>query len=138
MDKRRSGGPGARFVTFGRDLDQMLRTDGQQIILRRTVGTTNRASVDCTCWASVRGYQPQELAGAVIQGDSAVVISGSDIIAAQWPGGEPITSPPTGTDPRVPRAGDFVIIQGKTRAIVSAAPIYVGDDLVRVNIQARG
>lgn len=125
-------------MTFGRDLDQMLRSDGQQVILRRMVGTTNRASVDCTCWASVRGYQPQELAGAVIQGDSAVVISGTDIIAAQWPGGEPITSPPTGTDPRVPRAGDFVIIQGRIRAIVSAAPIYVGNDLVRVNIQARG
>jgi len=125
-------------VTFRRDLDQMLRSDGQQITLRRMVGTTNRAAVDCTCWASVRGYQPQELAGSVIQGDSEVVISGTDIDAAQWPGGEPITSPPSTLDPRVPRAGDFVIIQGRPRAIISAAPIYVGDDLVRVNIQARG
>jgi hypothetical protein len=125
-------------MTFARDLDQMLRSDGQQVTLRRMVGTTNRVPVDCTCWASVRGYQPQELAGAVIQGDSHVVLSGTDIIAAQWPGGEPITSPPTALDPRVPRTGDFLVIEGRTRAIVSAAPIYVGDDLVRVDIQARG
>ena len=125
-------------MTFRRDLDQMLREDGQQIVLRRMVGTANRIAVDCTCWASVRGYQPHELAGAVIQGDSEVVISATDIIAAQWPGGEPITSPPSATDPRVPRAGDQLVIQGRIRAIVSAAPIYVAGELVRVNIQARG
>ena len=125
-------------MTFARDIDQMLRSDGQQIILRRTVGTTNRTSVDCTCWAFVRGYARDDMVGAVVQGDSHVIISTTDIIRAQWPGGQPIASPPSSTDPRVPRAGDVLIIQGRTRTVVEASPLYIGADLVRIDIQARG
>lgn len=125
-------------MTFQSDLDKMLRSDGQQVILRRVVGTTVQTNVDCTCWAFVRGYRPEELAGAVIQGDSEVIISATDIIAAQWPGGEPIQSPPIATDPRVPRSGDRIVSAGRVRAVIAAAPIYVADELHRVNIQVRG
>lgn len=125
-------------MTFQSDLDQLLRSDGQQVTLRRIVGTTNQTAVDCDCWAFVRGYKANELAGAIIQGDSAVILSATDIIAAQWPGGQPVTSPPPETDPRVPRATDRVIIEGRSRAIISADPIYVGGELHRVNLQVRG
>lgn len=125
-------------MTFQSDLDQMLRTDGQEVILRRVVGTTVQTSVDCTCMAFVRGYRPEELVGAVIQGDSEVIISATDIIAAQWPGGEPVQSPPVVSDPRVPRAGDRVVVAGRVRAVISAAPIYVANELHRVNLQVRG
>lgn len=125
-------------MTFQSDLDQMLRSDGQEIILRRVVGTTVQTSVDCTCMAFVRGYRPDELVGAVIQGDSEVIISATDIIAAQWPGGEPVQSPPVATDPRVPRKGDKVIIAGRVRNVEAAAPIYIANELHRINIQARG
>lgn len=125
-------------MTFQSDLDQLLRSDGQQVTLRRIVGTTNQTAVDCQCWAFVRGYSANELAGAIIQGDSAVILSATDIIEAQWPGGQPVTSPPGATDPRVPRATDRVIIEGRSRAIISADPIYVGGELHRVNLQVRG
>lgn len=125
-------------MTFQFDLDAMLRSDGQQVTLRRIVGTTNQTAVDCQCWAFVRGYKANELAGAIIQGDSAVILSATDIIEAQWPGGQPVTSPPPETDPRVPRATDRVIIEGRSRAIISAEPIYVGGELHRVNLQVRG
>lgn len=125
-------------MTFQSDLDAMLRSDGQQVTLRRIVGTTNQTAVDCQCWAFVRGYKANELAGAIIQGDSAVILSATDIIEAQWPGGQPVTSPPPETDPRVPRATDRVIIEGRSRAIISADPIYVGGELHRVNLQVRG
>lgn len=138
MDRRRFGGSGARFVTFGQDLDAMLRSDGQQVTLRRVVGTTNQTSVDCQCWAFVRGYKAEELAGAVIQGDSAVILSATDIIAAQWPGGQAVTSPPGATDPRVPRKGDKIIIEGRTRNVEASDPVYVAGELHRVNLQVRG
>lgn len=125
-------------MTFQSDLDQMLRSDGQQVTLRRVTGTTNQVSVDCQCWAFVRNYNASELAGAIIQGDSAVILSATDIIAAQWPGGQAVTNPPGVSDPRVPRATDRVIIEGRARAVISAEPIYIGGELHRVNLQVRG
>lgn len=125
-------------MTFQSDLDQFLAADGQDVILRRLTGTTNQVAVDCPCRAFVRGYQPKELAGGIIQGDTHVILSATDIIRAQWPGGQPVTSPPGATDPRVPRKGDKVIIEGKTRNVEYAEPIYVANILHRINLQVRG
>lgn len=120
------------------DLDRKLRSRGQDVILRRITGTTNQANVDCTCRALVRGYRADELAGGIIQGDSLVILSATDIIAAQWPGGQAVTSPPGVNDPRVPRKGDKVIVEGRIRNVEAADPIYVAGDLHRINLQVRG
>lgn len=125
-------------MTFQSDLDRMLAAFGQDVTLRRVTGTTHQTNVDCTCRALVRGYRADELAGGIIQGDSLVILSATDIIAAQWPGGQPVTSPPGATDPRVPRKGDKVIIEGKTRNVEYAEPIYVAGALHRINLQVRG
>jgi len=125
-------------VTFQSDLDAMLASFGQDVILRRITGTTNQVSVDCPCRALVRGYQPKELAGGIIQGDTHVIISATDINRAQWPGGEPVTNPPAVNDPRVPRAGDRIIIEGRSRGVVFADPIYINGELHRINVQVRG
>lgn len=125
-------------MTFTTDLDEMLREYGQDVILRRVVGTTNQTNVDCPCRALVRGYQAAELTGSVIQGDSHVILSATDIIRAQWPGGEPVGNPPRSTDPRVPRKGDKIIIGGRIRNIEAASPTYVNDILLRIDAQVRG
>lgn len=126
-------------MTFAANLDMMLDTYGQEITLRRIVGTTNPINIDCTIRALVRGYKPEELAGGVIQGDSLVIISGADLDAAQWPGGEAVQSPPRQTDARVPRKGDKVIIEGRLRNVEVAEPVYLGTgDLLRVNMTVRG
>ena len=127
-------------MTFAADLELMLRLHGQDVILRRTVGTTNQTSVDCTCRAMVRGYKPDQLSDSIMQGDTQVIISATDINRTQWPGGLPITSPPATTDPRIPRSGgsDKVVIEGRARTIMAAEPIYIAGDLVRINLQVRG
>lgn len=125
-------------MTFQSDLDQFLAADGQDVILRRLTGTTNQVAVDCPCRAFVRGYQPKELAGGIIQGDTHVILSATDIIRAQWPGGEPVTNPPTATDPRVPRKGDRVIIEGKARTVEYASPTSVNGILHRIDLTVRG
>lgn len=121
-------------------LNRALARTGQDVILRRVIGATNQVSVDCPCRAFVRGYQPEQLAGSIVQGDSRVTISPTDLDRGQWPGGQPITSPPSETDPRVPRGGgaDRIIIEGKSRTVISADPIYVAGELVRIDVQVRG
>ncbi len=125
-------------MTFQSDLDQFLAADGQDVILRRITGTTNQVAVDCPCRAFVRGYQPKELAGGIIQGDTHVILSATDIIRAQWPGGEAVTNPPAATDPRVPRKGDRVIIEGKARTVEYASPTSVNGILHRIDLTVRG
>ena len=117
------------------DLDFALSEAGEPCVLRRPgfIGMTP-APVDVTVMARVRTYKPSQIAGATLQGDSTAVLSPTEIIAAGWPG----TDPGDGTDARVPREGDRLIVAGRARAIVSADPVYIAGVLVPINLQVRG
>lgn len=121
------------------ELDKSLVVDGEDIVLRRIVGSVNQTNVDVVCRAFVRRYQAKELIpGSIIQGDSHIIMSPTQIIAAQWPGGEPVVASDAALDRRVPRKGDKVIVQGKPRNIETAEPIYIDTDLVRLELSVRG
>lgn len=119
-------------------LDAALAEDGEDVIIRRTVGVNTQTNIDVTCRAFVRKFLAQELVDTIIQGDSKVIISSTEIIASGWPG--PIPIPPVGTAPdsRVPNGGDRIFISGRIRTIVSGAPIYLSGQLVRIDMQVRG
>lgn len=117
-----------------RELNEALSIDGQDIVLRRFSGTTNRTNIDVQCRAFVRHYTAKELTPNTVQGDTLVIMSPSEIIAAGWPG----TQPPSATDARVPRKGDQVIVAGTPRNVESGYPIYLDNDLVRIELQVRG
>lgn len=121
-----------------RALDRSLARSGEDVILRRIVGTTAQVNIDCPARAHVRGYEPSQLAGSIIQGDRQVIMSPTDIDRAQWPGGQPVTSPAPAADPRIPVNGDRVIIQGQSTVVIAADPVVRGGVLVRINIQVRG
>lgn len=118
-------------------LDAALARRGEDVVLRRnTLGPGNVAvPFLATVRGHVRGYKPAELTGTIIQGDSHVILSPTDIETAGWPG--PTTGTVTG-DPRVPRKADAVIIQGTPRQVMAAEPIYLAGTLVRINLQVRG
>lgn len=118
-------------------LDRSLARSGQTVILQRTIGTTNQARITATMKAHVRGYQPQDLLQGITQGDRKVIISPTDIIKSQWPGGQ---AGVLSGDQRVPRKGDAIIVAGRECAIQNAAPIYLDgtSDLIRIDIQVRG
>lgn len=118
-------------------LDRMLANRGEDVVLQRGVGAANRALSSVTCRAFVRDYQPNELiaGGPIMQGDSHIIMSATQIDAAQWPGGTVTTST---LDPRIPVKPDVIIAQGRTRTVQAAHGIYIGDTLVRIEAQVRG
>ncbi|NVO13898.1 MAG: hypothetical protein HXX10_07665 [Rhodoplanes sp.] len=121
------------------DLDEALADDGEDVILRRMVGIApNRANVDVTVRAFVRFGATQELLGGVAMSTLSVIISATQIIAAQWPGGQAPTLPPFDPDSRVPLNTDTLIVQGRRRTITAVQPIYLDGELVRINMTAVG
>lgn len=116
-------------------LDAMLATYGAPAIVRRItwVGSTSTAH-DVTVQAVVRGYEPTELVGGIVQGDSRAILSPTSIIAAGWPG----VPPAAGTDGRVPIIGDKLVVAGRVRNIQAVVPFYMAGDLVRIELQVRG
>jgi hypothetical protein len=120
-------------------LRRQLAAHGQDVTLQRVTqgpsGVPVKYKVDCR--AFVRGYQPAELVGGILQGDSKVVLSVAEIEAQGWPGPNSSTTP-TNQDRRVPRKGDDIIIMGKSRNIEVATPVYLNGELVRIELAARG
>lgn len=116
-------------------LDAALARRGEDVELRRMTGTSQQVAFSATCRAHVRGYKPEELVGAITQGDSMVILSPTDIERAQWPGGQEPDGP---GDRRVPRKGDKVMVQGRLRNVEAAAPKYMAGTLVRIEMQVRG
>lgn len=109
-------------------LDRQLWLHGQDVVLRRYVMAAGvRTPVDATLRASVRDYRPDELAGGIVQGDTAVVLSPTGIIAAAWPGTQDW-----------PRVGDRIVIDGRERAVQAASVVRMAGTVVRINVQVRG
>jgi hypothetical protein len=110
-------------------LDEALKAVGQDIVLRRVLGAnSSTTNVDVTCRALVRTFEPEELVGGIAQTMSKVIISPSEINAADWPGG----------DPNIPQRLDQVIIAGHVKNIEAVNPIYVRGVLVRIEMRVIG
>lgn len=84
----------------------MLAARGRAMTLRRT------GQADLTVVGFATAYRPEQVAGAVRQGDQRVAITAIEIAAASWPG--------------PPRPGDFLVVDGKTWAIEGAEPKHEG------------
>lgn len=121
------------------DLDEALLDAGEDIVLQHLTlgpgGTQIPFSV--TCRAVVRGYTPEELiAGSgITQEDRKVILSPTEITAADWPGPMPVRP---NVDKRIPSGGDRVMRHGQAMAVQAAEGIYVQGQLVRIEARARG
>lgn len=119
-------------------LDNRLAQDGEDIILQRVVGAANQATFGAKCRAFVRGYQPHQLIGTIIQGDSHVILSPTDINRSGWPGAQVAKPSTANMDARIPLTTDKLVQFGKTRSIQAATPFYIDGELVRIELQVRG
>lgn len=119
-------------------LDRSTAKNGEDIILRRVVGTTNQQNTDVGIRAKVEGLTDKTLIAATSQLEFHCIFSPTQINAAQWPGGQP--PGPQGDDPRVPdkNRGDMARVRGKWRAVQWAFGKYPGGELVRIEMRVLG
>jgi hypothetical protein len=118
-------------------LDRALAKAGEDAVLQRLLGE-DLVPVSVTLRASIRDYQPVEIAGGVgLQaGDSKLVISTTEIDAAGWPGADPEAQTPG--DPRILREGDRIIVEGKTRVVLAGWPApRIAGELIRIEAAIR-
>lgn len=104
-------------------ISSALRKYGRTMRLRRRVGTTT-AYTDVDVKGTDKGYQPDELAGLLQQGDRRITISNAEIAAANWPG--------------PPRKGDFLVIDGVSTAVQGAEPRYLRTEVLAHVLWVRG
>lgn len=120
-------------------LDNALLRAGEDVVLRRIAGKTpNAVNVDVTVRAVVRTVSADQPLGTIVQNDLNVVISPSQIIAGQWPGGLRDGAVQSAADPRIPRTTDFMVIQGRQRQVRVSKPIFVGGVWVRCDLVVVG
>ena len=118
------------------DLDSALAEVGTDIILRRTIGKIpHQINVDCTVRARVISSNSVQYASKVDEIYSIAIISPTQIMDAQWPGGN---SDDSGVDPSLPRNSDSLIIAGRERAILAVDPFYIAGELVRLELRIAG
>ena len=123
-------------------LDQALAMASEDIILRRTVGTApNQINIDVKCRARVTAASTEQIQAGIPATELNIIMSPTEITAAQWPGGQVPALPPFDVDQRIPRAGvtDKVLMRGQApRAITHVDPQIIGGELVRINMRVTG
>lgn len=99
-------------------LDRKLADHGEDISLRHMAGGAV-ASTE-TPRAFVRGYKPDEVVGAIQQGDGKITISPTGLAAA-------------------PKVNDKAVVGGtKVRNVQAVEEIRLAGVVVRYNLQVRG
>ena len=98
---------------------------GRPMTLRRNTLTAGvLVPTDVSVYAAATNYQPAELVGGLMQGDTKVVFANTQIAAAAWPG--------------PPIIGDQIIIDGRARTIKQVDPRYLGSVVLVFECQVRG
>lgn len=109
-------------------LDRALARTGRDLIIRRRVGTSD-SFVQVGFRGQVRDYEPHEISGSVIQGDSKIIASPTGFRTASFG---------TAGGRQWPRKGDEVLVDGRTARIEACNPVIVGLAVVRLELQVRG
>src|SRR5574340_945654 len=122
-------------------LDRQLAANGEDAVLPRYTLAAGNQQVPTPVKIRVQtqGYQPHELiqGSGILQGDVKVILSPTQINAAQWPGGSPVQ--PGAYDPRIPNKGDRFVIGGHPFTVQGLAAVRrVNGEIVRMEAQCRG
>ncbi|SHJ70226.1 hypothetical protein SAMN05444159_1268 [Bradyrhizobium lablabi] len=122
-------------------LDDALAQAGEDIILRRVIGTApNQVNIDVKCRARVNAATVQQLVAAIPATEMNVILSPTQINNAQWPGGHIPLQPPFDVDQRIPRVGgaDKMIVRNVLRSITFVDAKVINGELVRLDVRVSG
>ena len=123
-------------------LDRALARVGEDIILRRVIGTApNQTAVDVKCRAKVTAMSTEQTVAGIAVTTFEITISPPQIKAAQWPGATQPQLLPFDVDQSIPRAGttDKVLMRGLPPMDVTFVdPVMPDGEVVRINMKVRG
>lgn len=99
---------------------------GRQMTLRRKHLAAGGVlqPLDVVVYGTIKNYAPQELIGTIVQGDSEVIVTDTEIGERQWPG--------------PPRANDYIIVDGVEKTVKAVETKYLGVDKLVYKLQVRG
>jgi len=101
----------------------LIAARGETLSLRRLAGT-QQIPFEVQLKGVVRDYRPDELAGAITQGDRQAFIGNTEILARQWPG--------------PPKSGDKLVRSGKTLNVEGVETRKIGEDDALHVLRVRG
>lgn len=112
-------------------LDRHLASHGQSAKVRRRVGASN-VFVDADVRLRLSGYATTDLVSGIKVTDSKFVMSPTPLLAAgaAWPG-----AAGGGTDVKI---NDWLLVEGRQRAVVQVDNVRIGDVLVRIEGRISG
>ena len=120
------------------ELDNALAEAGSDAVLRRFFGTgPNQTWVDVTLRVAERAPTEDELVAGYSQNDMFIVTSPTQLINAQFPGGQPVGSKPAWL-PKAGTGADKLFIFDQQRQIELVDPIKVDNTVVRINLKLKG
>jgi hypothetical protein len=120
-------------------LDASLSRRGEDVVISRVVKRSGASvKVEVACRGLVRTVSADEVAGTIVQNDLKVTISPTQIAAAGWPGQDENAVSGSNIDPRMPRATDKLIIQGRERQVKASKPILLANVWVRTDMIVAG
>ncbi len=98
------------------------------VLRRNKIGgvSPNQVTVplDVTVYGRTKNFTANELGNGLIQGDTEITITNTEIAAAQWPG--------------PPMTNDKFIVDGRERTVKSVEPKYLGPDVLVYVCQVTG
>jgi hypothetical protein len=119
------------------DLDNSLAQNGRDAILRRIYGIApNTSQVDVAVLIHMDSTTETHITGGIAQTEAKVIMSPSEIAAAQWPGGE--VADAANPTPNWPRRLDRLIVDGHVCSIEYVDPKVIRGELVRIELTIRG
>lgn len=105
---------------------------GTDVVVQRPIDDTTNA--EATCRARVRSYRLRDdpIAPSSDQGQDELllIMSPTGLMRDGFPG--------DAGGPPYPQRGDFVVVRGLTRSVNDVDPIYLGNDLVRIEMRVLG
>jgi hypothetical protein len=123
-------------------LDNALARVGEDIILRRLFGILpNHTAADVKCRAKVTAISADQTVAGIPATTFEIIISPTQIKAAQWPGPRPQQTPPFDVDQSIPRAGttDKVLMRGlPPKDVIFVDPVMPDGEVVRINMKVKG
>lgn len=123
------------------DLDDAILESGDVLILRRVVGTVNPINLDVEVRFNGRRVRfPIDTVEGFTQDKFLLIISPTQILDAQWPGGTLPADAPYNPESWLPRRSDQVIMGGR-RYYVEAVDAFnagEGDPVVRIEMLVNG